>query len=110
MALTLNSAAVATWLGTASHSAGTFTIPSTALVPTLAGATGATIGNDIRLLIMGLLDKAYNAQEADKSETNPVAGTDYPSTISISRAVTNDKVQFVVSINTSGTASLPTYG
>ncbi len=110
MAKALNSAAIATWVPNASYATGTFTIPSNALVPSLAGASGATVSNDVRQFLMGLLDVAYTQYANDMVETGTaVSGTDYPSSITISRAVLNDKVQFVVSINTTGSVALPTY-
>ncbi len=113
MAKTLNTAAIATWVPNATHSttgSGSVTIPAAALFPSLAGASGATLSNDIRQLLLGLLDVAYNSYNTDATnETSPVAGTDYPSSITISRAVLANSVQFAVTINTSGHATLPTY-
>lgn len=102
--MAIKAAAITNWLPGATVATGTFTIPSAALTPTMAAASG-NLTDDIRLLLLGLLDQVYTKYTADVADDGAVN-----SVFKVTRAVLADKVQFVVTINASGQVSvLPTY-
>ena len=101
--MAIKPAGISNWLPGASVASGAVSIPKTAFNNTLLGAT-PTPSDDIRQILMGALDSVYSKYQADKTDDGSA-----PTTFTILRSISADKVQFLVAINTTGTASLPTY-
>lgn len=95
---------VANWIpsATCSDAAG-LAVPSSALRGTVAFGSSETVTDDIRRVMLALLDRVYleyvNTADAD----------DPPTKMSISKAVTSTKVQFSISVDINGNQSFPTY-
>ena len=100
--MAIKAAPLTNWLPGASASAPNVTIPHSAIVGTLMGAT---VTDDIRKVLIGILDRVYLQFQADILDDGYA-----PETFSVHRVVTADTVQFVFSASTaSSNVTLPDY-
>lgn len=105
--MAIKTAAINQWIPSATNTTEQVVIPRVAFTGTLRGS--GTITNDIRSVMLGVLDACFRSQEAGAI---PIAGQtvgDVPQGFAVSRVLGPDQIQYIVTIGIAPSVTLPAW-